>query len=93
MRWRKTLACRHYKKFGMETYISPAFHPWNAWVEVRDNKGKLYWSSFETGLRDEYVRHLLSSPSCRREVGISEEEVRELKVKIDEEWKAVTEDC
>jgi len=76
----------------METHIYPAYHLWSGWVQVFF-EGRLIFSFFENGIFDVYISHLLTSEECRMEVGVSEEEVRELKEKIDEEWKMVAEDC
>jgi hypothetical protein len=86
-------ACRHFRKsFGDETdIICSNGYPWNAWVVVWEGE-KIIYSSFETGLRWEYLSHLAKSPECCAEVGVSLEEVNRLLQEIEEEWKEVT-DC
>jgi hypothetical protein len=67
-------ACRHFKKFGLDTEIEPSENPWNAWIYVYDEHGNLYWSSFETGLYWIFLEHLHNSIECLREVSRETEE-------------------
>jgi hypothetical protein len=89
----KMKACKHFsQKYGDYTCIIQAdVLPWNAWEEVYEN-GKLIYRSLETGLFDKYLRHLLSSPECRDEVGVCIFEVENMLAKIEKEWKAITSD-
>lgn len=88
------LACKHYQRFEYETHIIPAEHIWNAWVNVYDQRGKLYYSSFETGLYAEYIHHLIENPCCRKEVGITKRELEKTNREIEKEWREVTRgDC
>jgi hypothetical protein len=80
-------ACKHFKKaYGQETEIIRSNHPWNAWVAVYRGD-QLIHKSFETGLRWDYLTHLSQSETCRREIGISLEEVNRLLREIEEEWE------
>ena len=73
--------CRHLREIfpGEEIEVVEAGLPWNAFIEAYEN-GRLIYTSLETGFREKYLEHLAKSPSCRREVGITKEDVlRELK--------------
>jgi hypothetical protein len=83
-------ACRHYaKRFGSTEIVPSNGYPWNAWVTVYQGE-KIVFSSFQTGLRWEYLTHLAKNPECRREILISSEEVNRLLREIEEEWQRVT---
>jgi len=81
------LVCEHFRTFDLPTYISTAEHPWNAWIEVYDIKGKIYYSGFHTGLRFEYLKHLLTNPKCRREVKATKKQVLKMLKEIEREWQ------
>jgi hypothetical protein len=83
-------ACKHFQRGG-ETWItcSDGF-PWNARVEVYSSSGRLVSSSFETGLRAQYLEHLQENETCRRFVKISKRSVEEELDDIEEEWQALT---
>jgi hypothetical protein len=83
-------ACKHFQRGG-ETYITPSEgHLWNAWVEVYDDYGNIVLSSFETGLRADYLKHLSKNAKCRRFVKISKRILQEELKDIEEEWQALT---
>jgi len=83
-------ACRHFQRGG-ETYITSSDgHPWNAWVTVYDANGYVVYESFQTGLRAEYLEHLLESEPCRRMVRVTRRQIQEELKEIEEEWQAVT---
>jgi hypothetical protein len=83
-------ACKHYSRKG-ETYITPSEgHLWNAWRVIYDNYGNIISSSFETGLRAEYLEHLKNNPECRRFIKITKRSVEEELDDIEEEWQALT---
>jgi hypothetical protein len=81
-------ACEHFKKpFGDETEIVPSEgHLWNGWVQVFEGY-KLIFSTFETGIFWDYLEHLSTNGLCRKEVGISAEEVDRLLREIEKEWE------
>ena len=83
-------ACKHFQRRG-ETYITSSDgYPWNAWVTVYDTNGYVVYQSFQTGLRAEYLRHLLENETCRRLVHVTKRLVaRELR-EIEDEWQTVT---
>jgi hypothetical protein len=84
-------ACRHFQKLRDETDITQSDgYPWNAWVTVWEGD-KVIYSSFEAGLRWEYLSHLVQSKECREEVGLSLEEVKSLLDEVESEWQRVTE--
>jgi hypothetical protein len=49
--------------------------------------GKLWDSVFCTGFFFEYLEHLRDNEECRKEIGISLEEVDRLLREIEEEWE------
>jgi len=84
-------ACKHFKLFGEDIVeeFERAEYPWNVWRHAYKNGEEIY-SSFESGLYWKYLIHLLQSPECREEIGISLEEVKEMIIEIEKEWKQVT---
>jgi hypothetical protein len=83
-------ACRHFKRFDLPTELIPLFgQPWNCFIEVYDERGDLYYSSFETGLYLKYLEHLLESPECVEEVSLTIEDVKRKLEDIEREWRAV----
>jgi hypothetical protein len=85
-------ACRHYEyDIGDETdIVASDGHPWNAWITVFKGD-KVVYSTFQAGLRWEYLSHLAQHPECCKEIGIPLEEVKRLLKEIEAEWKGVTE--
>jgi hypothetical protein len=81
-------ACKHYSKFGETELIPSNGYGWNAWEMVYENN-KLVQSSFVTGLFWSFLEHLASSKVCRKEVGVSEKEVKIWLKKINEEWESL----
>jgi hypothetical protein len=61
-------ACKHFEHFGMETHVIPSENRWNAWVEVYDERGNLYYSTFETGGYLRFLEHLQGNVECGKEV-------------------------
>jgi hypothetical protein len=81
-------ACEHFRSaLGDETDITQSDgYPWNCWVTVWEGD-KVIYSSFEAGLRWEYLSHLAQHPECCQEIGVSPEEVKSLLEEIEAEWK------
>jgi len=83
--------CRHFKLFKDEELVEEferAEYPWNVWRHAYKN-GKEIYNSFESGLYWKYLIHLLQSPECREEIGISLEGVLQLLQEIEKERKQV----
>jgi hypothetical protein len=82
-------ACKHFAcAYGDETIIAPSNgYPWNGWLEVYEGS-RLIYSSFQAGLRWDYLRHLQENPECRGDM--DERSIQEQLKEIEEEWEAVT---
>jgi hypothetical protein len=53
--------------------------------------GRKVYSTFQAGLRWEYLSHLAQHPECCQEIGIPLEEVKSLLEEVEKVWKRVTE--
>ena len=83
-------ACKHFSlEFGETDIIQSEGYPWNAYVVVWQGDKKVY-SSFETGLFWNYLKHLAENKECRKEVGRTKKQVITMLKEIKEEWKKVT---
>jgi hypothetical protein len=80
-------ACQHFQKpYGFTEIVPSDGFIWNAWVEVWQ-ADRLVWSAFQTGLMWDYLQHLATSEACRKEVGLSHEEVERRLKEIENEWQ------
>jgi hypothetical protein len=55
----------------METHIIPSENPWNGWIEVYDERGNLYYSTFSVGEYLHFLEHLQEDLECLKYVAES----------------------
>jgi len=81
---RKLKLCKHYKVYGSDVEEYLVEYGYDAWHRAYKN-GKLIYSFFEAGLFLDYLYHLEDSEDCRRDVGLSLDQVRGMLRELEED--------